>query len=146
VNPVTPLDLDRLAPVQRVRLTLEVLRTYLQVRWVMRDDDAQRAVHRLRTGAGSTAGPVSEDELHLELVSAWRLARATRKVLERLPSDSRCLFRSLTLLCMLERRHIPQTLVIAVRPRPFGAHAWIEVAGHAILPDADPGYERLLEL
>jgi peroxiredoxin len=49
-------------------------------------------------------------------------------------------------MCMLERRGISQVVVIAVRPRPFAAHAWVEVEGAAVLPDADPGYERLLEL
>ena len=68
------------------------------------------------------------------------------KVLRRLPADSRCLFSSLTLMCMLERRGIGQVVVIAARPQPFGAHAWVEVEGEAVLPAADPGYERLLEL
>ena len=49
-------------------------------------------------------------------------------------------------MCMLERRGIPQRLVIAVRPQPFAAHAWVEVEGEAVLPDADPGYERISEL
>jgi hypothetical protein len=113
----------------------------------MRDDDAERAVRRLRSDSrGSVQSPESERERDLQLLAAWRLAHATGRVLERLPSDSRCLFRSLTLMCMLERRGIAQTLVVAVRPRPFGAHAWVEVSGRAVLPDADPGYERLLEL
>ena len=81
-----------------------------------------------------------------QVLSAWRLAQATGKVLKRLPSDSRCLFHSLTLMYMLERRGISQTLVIAVQPRPFGAHAWLEVDGRPILPEADLGYERLLEI
>jgi hypothetical protein len=63
-----------------------------------------------------------------------------------LPTDSRCLFSSLTVMCMLDRRGIEQTVVIAVRPRPFSAHAWVEVDGKPVLPDGDPGYERLLEL
>jgi Transglutaminase-like superfamily len=147
VSPITPINLDKLGPGRRVRLTGEVLSTYARVRWVMRDDDAERAVRRLRTDArGSVQSPESERERDLQLLAAWRLAHATGRVLERLPSDSRCLFRSLTLMCMLERRGIAQTLVVAVRPRPFGAHAWVEVSGRAVLPDADPGYERLLEL
>jgi hypothetical protein len=141
---VTPLDLDRLSPTRRLRLAAEVASTYLRVRASMRYDDATYAVARLRAisnegGAGSA--PESSRQ-----VAAWRLARATRKTLERLPADSRCLFSSLTLMCMLERRGIDQVLVIAVRPRPFAAHAWIEVEGEAILPAADPGYERILEL
>ena len=147
MNPVTPINLDKLPPGPRLRLTAEVLSTYARVRWVMRDDDAERAVRRLRTDArGPVKSPGSEREQGLELLAAWRLAHATRRVLESLPSDSRCLFRSLTLMCLLERRGISQTLVVAVRPRPFGAHAWLEVSGEAVLPEADPGYERLLEL
>jgi Transglutaminase-like superfamily len=144
---VMPMNLDRLPPGPRVRLTAEVLSTYLHVRWVMRDDDAEHSVHRLRMDArssGENPKPVSES--NLELLAALRLAHATRRVLEILPSDSRCLFRSLTLLCLLERRGISQTLVLAVRPQPFSAHAWVEVEGKPVLPDGEPGYERLLEL
>lgn len=147
MSPITPSNLDKLPPGRRLRLTGEVLSTYTRVRWVMRDDDAERAVRRLRTDTrGAAKIPASEHRQDLELLAAWRLAHATGRVLEILPSDSRCLFRSLTLMCMLERRGISQTLVVAVRPRPFGAHAWVEVGGKAVLPDADPGYERLLEL
>jgi hypothetical protein len=147
VNPITPSNLDRLPPGPRLRLTTEVLSAYTRVRWVMRDDDAERAVRRLRTDTrGQALIPASEHRQDLELLAAWRLAHATGRVLEILPSDSRCLFRSLTLMCMLERRGIRQTLVLAVRPRPFGAHAWVEVAGKPVLPDADAGYERILEL
>jgi hypothetical protein len=147
MSQVMPLNLDRLPFGQRVRLTAEVLSTYTHVRWVMRDDDAEYSVHRLRADArGSTENPELVSERNLELHAALRLAHATRRVLELLPSDSRCLFRSLTLLCLLERRGISQTLVIAVRPQPFAAHAWVEVEGRPVLPDGDPGYERLLEL
>ena len=144
---VIPMNLDRLPLGPRVRLTAEVLSTYLHVRWVMRDDDAERSVRRLRADARSSmenAAPASESDL--EVFAARRLAHATRRVLEILPSDSRCLFRSLTLMCLLERRGISQTVVIAVRPQPFSAHAWVEVEGKPVLPDGEPGYERLLEL
>jgi hypothetical protein len=142
---VTPTDLDRLAPIPRLRLTAEVVATYLRVRWLMRSDDAKQAVRALRAYA-ATSGLVLEMERENEVFVAWRLARAMEKVLARLPSDSRCLFSSLTLMCMLERRGVDQVLIIAVRPQPFGAHAWVEVEGEAVLPDADPKYERLLEL
>jgi hypothetical protein len=142
---VTSTNLDRLSPLRRARLTGEVLATYIRVRWLMRGDDAEGAVVALRESAAvaSPSPPLSEDE---RLVAAWRLARATQRVLGLLPTDSRCLFRSLTLMCMLERRGVPQVVVIAVRPQPFAAHAWVEVAKTAILEVADPGYERLLEL
>jgi hypothetical protein len=145
MSAVTPVDLSRLSPPHRLRLASEVLVTYLRVRWQMRGGNAESAVPSLR----ARMAPL-EREAELgngaDLVAAWRLARATRKVLARLPADSRCLFRSLTLMCMLQRRGISQVVVIAVRPRPFAAHAWVEVEGEAVLPDADPGYERLLEL
>ncbi|HMC49587.1 MAG TPA: lasso peptide biosynthesis B2 protein [Solirubrobacterales bacterium] len=140
----TPTDLDRLSPWAKARLSLEVMSTYLRVRWAMRGDDAEEAVRLIRKQAAGD--PVEFDAEGEGLVAAWRLARATRKVLLNLPSDTRCLFRSLTLMSMLERRGIAQQLVIAVRPKPFAAHAWIEVEGQAVLSDADPGYERLLEI
>lgn len=141
---VTPLDLGRLTPTRRVRLTGEVVSTYARVRWEMRNGDAARAVDSLRERV--PAQSLAFESPAIELIAAWRLSRAVMVVLRRLPSDSRCLFSSLTLLAMLERRGIAPKLVIAVRPRPFAAHAWVEVAGEALLPVADPGYERLLEL
>jgi hypothetical protein len=142
---VTPTDLDTLGPRDRIALSAEVAETYLRVRWAMRQKDAERAVKTLRASATPSGLPLS-GEAGAEYVAAWRLSRAVRKVLDRLPGDSRCLFKSLTLMCMLERRGIGQTIVIAVRPQPFAAHAWVEVDGQAVLPDADPGYERLMEL
>lgn len=144
MEPVTPVDLERLAHLPRVRLAFEVFGTYLQVRWVMRDSDAGRAVQRLRSRIGPAPATIQDEGA--EVLAAQRLSNAVIKVLERLPSDSRCLFRSLTLLCMLQRRGITPNLVIAVRPSPFGAHAWLEVCGKSVLPAAEPGYERLLEL
>jgi hypothetical protein len=144
MEPVTPVDLDRLAPGPRARLAFEVFGTYLQVRWVMRDPDAGQAVRRLRRRLGSPPEAVQDEDAMV--LAAWRLSKAVIKVLEPLPSDSRCLFRSLTLLCILQRRGIVPRLVIAVRSDPFGAHAWLEVCGRAVLPAAEPGYERLLEL
>ncbi len=141
---VTPTNLDRLSPRARLALIAEVIGTYLRVRWWMRGEDAERAVRELRAHADAAGDRV--DSADSEYVAAWRLSRAVRKVLDRIPGDSRCLFKSLTLTHMLERRGIAQMLVIAVRPRPFAAHAWVEVEGETVLPGPDPGYERLLEL
>jgi hypothetical protein len=145
VSVVTPTNLDRLAPLPRLRLTAEVLSTYLRVRWAMRGNDAKLAVRALRRRARDPEPPLGMKR-RSEILTAWRLGQAMGKVLRRLPGDSRCLFSSLTLMCMLERRGIEQVVVIAARPQPFGAHAWVEVEGEAVLPAADPGYERLLEL
>lgn len=145
MSSVTPLDLDRLPLGPRLRLTAEVLATYLRVRWLMRRSEPEQVVRALRAAAAG-ARPAVALERENEVFAAWRLARAMEKVLARLPSDSRCLFSSLTLIGLLERRGIDQALLIAVRPRPFAAHAWVEVEGEAVLPDADPGYERIVEL
>lgn len=144
MNVVTPTNLDRFSPRDRTTLALEVVATYFRVRWLMRRDDAKSAVRTLRLYAARSG--IGFDVEGERLVAAWRLGRAMSRVLTRLPADSRCLFSSLTLMCMLERRGISQVLVIAVRPQPFGAHAWVEVDGKPVLPEADPLYERLLEL
>jgi hypothetical protein len=142
---VTPTDLERLTLGDRLSLALEVAVTYFRVRRQMRQGDAERAVAVLRARAAASRASF-DAESSSGFLAGWRLSRAVRKVLTRIPGDSRCLFKSLTLMCMLERRGIQQLVVIAVRPRPFAAHAWVEVDGHAVLPDADPGYERLMEL
>ena len=76
-----------------------------------------------------------------------RLAAAAERVLARLPGDSRCLTRSLVVLTMLARRGIEVRLVLAARPTPtFAAHAWVERAGHPLLPTRGFGDARLTEL
>lgn len=145
MKPVMPVDLDRMGPLARLRLSLEVLLTYLRVRWEMRSGDAEQAVGVLREWAGGGDG-VSRLARRHQIFLSWRLAQSMGKVLRLLPADSRCLFSSLTLACMLERRGIRQSLLVAVRPQPFSAHAWIEVGDEAVLPGAEPGYEKLLEL
>jgi len=143
VSYVTPLDRERLALGSRLRLAVEVLLTYVRVRARMRDNDAERAVARLRRHRRVQVGDLSEG---VQFLAALRLAYAAGRVLNLLPTDSRCLYRSLTVMCMLDRRGLEQTLVIAVRSQPFSAHAWVEVDGQPVLPDGEPGYERLLEL
>jgi hypothetical protein len=76
---------------------------------------------------------------------ALRLGRAVVKTLRLLPTDSRCLIRSLVLSRILTRRSIPHTLVIGVRKEPeFIAHAWVEHEGFPVLPAGE--YTRLTEL
>jgi len=71
------------------------------------------------------------------------------RLLSVLPTDSRCLIRSLVLLALLERRGAGATLVVGVRTEPqFAAHAWVECQGEALLPmtDGDDRFERLTTL
>jgi hypothetical protein len=73
-----------------------------------------------------------------------RLGRAVRLTLRLLPGDTRCLVSSLVLARLLARRGIPFALVIGVDTEgEFEAHAWIEHAGWALLPDLAPRYRRL---
>jgi hypothetical protein len=75
------------------------------------------------------------------------LAHAVGRVLLFLPTDSRCLVRSLVLLALLERRGVASMLVIGVRAEPeFAAHAWIEYEGETLLPSGGGQYARMVEI
>ena len=101
--------------------------------------------HGARGAPGAARGeargrfPLARDER--------RLAGAAVRVLRALPSDARCLTRSLVVLAMLARRGSAATLVIATRPTPsFAAHAWVEHGGRPLLPTEGFGDVRLVEL
>ncbi len=69
------------------------------------------------------------------------------RTLSALPADSRCLMSSLVLTRMLARRGIDSNLVIAVEPgERFGAHAWVEYDGAALLHPGDGAFEQLVTL
>jgi hypothetical protein len=105
----------------------------------MRQADLGRVVARLRAGAIESPPP-SRTGRH-------RLARAVTRVLSLLPTDSRCLVRSLVLLRLLAKRGVASTLVIGVRPGPeFAAHAWIECAGESLIPNGAGEFSRLAEI
>lgn len=159
--PVTPVDLARNTPTRRLRLAVEILVAYGRVRWTMWAHEPPEAVAKLRAHAhrhrfdgtkgsdviaGWRLGRRLDGAQSSDVVAGWRLGQAVIKTLRPLPTDSRCLMRSLTLLTIMERRSLSPTLVIAVRPQPFAAHAWIELRGYALLPAGDPAYERITEL
>lgn len=56
------------------------------------------------------------------------LAAAFERTARVLRSHDQCLSRSLALTRLCARRAIPAELVIGVRLRPFGAHAWVQSA------------------
>ena len=141
--PVTPIDLTRHSPLSRLKLATEILVAYTRVRWTMRTSEPPEAVARLRTHAHRHPLPGDDER---DLIAGWRLGQAVIKTLSPLPTDSRCLMRALTLLTIMERRNLSPTLVIAVKPQPFEAHAWIELHGQPLLPESEPGYERITEL
>lgn len=143
LTPVSPANVDRLGPVDRTRLGIEILIAYARARWLLHSQTPIDAVATLRRHARS-------DEVKLppgtDLLIGWRLAHAVIVTLTPLPTDVRCLFRSLTLLTVMERRGIHPKLIISARPQPFVAHAWIELHGQPLLPEADGDHQRLVEL
>ena len=123
----------------RLVLAAEILVDYSRAYRLMRRTDLTEAVSRLR---GQTApASASTADQH---ATALRLARAAMLILRRLPTDRRCLVRSLVVSGLLARRGIPAQLVLGVRPdrsEPFMAHAWVEHEGECVLPDE--GFSRL---
>lgn len=135
----------RLTKVDKARLGAEILLTYGRVRWLMYRHPLPDTVELLREHAGEHR--VGGGEAELAAGGGWRYGRAVVKILRLLPTDSRCLVRSLVLLTVLARRSARTTLVIGVVSDPeFSAHAWVEHRGEALLEPGPTGDGRLLEL
>lgn len=129
---------------RKTALALEVLGVYLRVRWLLLRRGTAPSVSILRRGLGERP---SGDADPVRVRKGLRLARPVVRVLRVLPTDGRCLMRSLVLTGMLARRGVYATIVIGVRPDPsFGAHAWVEVDGQPVLATGEPEYHRLTEL
>jgi hypothetical protein len=125
-----------------VLLAGEIVAVYVRARWLMRRRDVPSTIEQLR-GSSSTPGHVQAEQ---RLIVGQRLAWIVSRVLSLLPTDSRCLIRSITLSTLLGRRGIPSRVVIGVRADPaFAAHAWVEYDGHPLLPTGDE-YLRLHEV
>jgi hypothetical protein len=121
----------------KVRLSTAILATYGRVRWAMRHRDLEAVVGRFRAIRAAGDPPLARRDRH-------RLAIAVGRVLEPLPTDSRCLVRSLVLLALLAKRGVHSTLVIGVAAEPqFAAHAWIECEGEPLLPTGGGEFARL---
>lgn len=134
-----------LSPADKLRLSGEVLRTYCGVRWWLWRHEFPEVVARLRQAETLEASePVGDP--HSAHVIGLRLGRAVSRTLHLLPTDSRCLVRSLVLTRMLARRGFSSSLVIGVRSEPeFAAHAWVEQAGEPLLHPGDASFQRLVE-
>jgi hypothetical protein len=127
----------------KVKLAGEILVTYARARWWLRTRTLPEALDLLRGAPLARATPAGAPLLQLE----DRLAHSVVRTLSALPSDSRCLVRSLVLSSVLARRGIASTLVIAVNSEPsFAAHAWVERDGVALLPPGNDGFKRILEI
>jgi hypothetical protein len=124
----------------RLRLSAEILQAYVPLARTVRANDIHAMVREARR---FERPPVtSEPDPH---ATAVRLGLMVERLLTVLPTDDRCLIRSLVVVRLLEQRGIPSRLVVGVRTDPgFGAHAWVEHEGRPVLPTA--GFRRLLEL
>ena len=142
-SPVLENPPGRLSPLRKVRLGAEAIAAYARVRRLLRGSDLPTVVQRLRGQAAAPAVPPGQHEY----AAGLRLARASSRTIALLPTDSRCLMRSLVLTAMLARRDVAGTVVIGVSPgEEFGAHAWVELGGRPLLPPDEETYGRLVEL
>lgn len=129
---------------QKAWLAAEVVATYARVRMLIRRTDLRSTLRSLRSVPSPPARPAGEDKQQ----AGDRLGRAVDGTLPRLPVDSSCLLKSLTLSRMLARRGIDSVLVIGVDApgQDFGAHAWVEVDGRALLEPGGEKFPRLVDL
>jgi hypothetical protein len=128
---------------RKVALAFEILGTYVRVRWLFwRKEQLPTVVAALR----GTRLRMSRQGVEPHL-AAVRLGRAVTRTLPLLPTESRCLMRSLVLTSLLARRGVPSRLVIGVKASgEFAAHAWVEYDGHPVLPTDRAEYGRLLDV
>jgi hypothetical protein len=138
--PPTPTaGIASLGAARKLALVAEILRAYVVVRWRMRGPDIRLTVARLR---GDASGPGRSDR-----PLARHLGRAVTRTLGVLPTDNRCLARSLVLDTLLTRRSLQSVVVLAACAEPtFEAHAWVEHDGVPVLPAGSESFKRLVEL
>lgn len=124
----------------KAALAFEILGAYVRARRALRRKELSAAVAALRVPATM---PTPDDPGR----AGARLGRAVVTTLRPLPTDTRCLMRSLVLSRLLARRGIDATLVVGVsRADGFESHAWVEHDGRPLLPPGGPKFKRLLEL
>lgn len=139
---VVPGRADLSAPA-KLALAGEILVAYARVRWWLWYVEFPRAVATLR-GHRKRPSPTSPADPE---ILGQRLGHAVARTLRLLPTDSRCLMRSLVLTTLLARRNIESRVVLGVRPGPpFMAHAWVEHEQVPLLDPAEAEFERLHEL
>jgi transglutaminase superfamily protein len=139
-----PPTRPRLGLPQRASLIAEILAAYIRVRLELRRSDLRGSVGKLRADPGRVGNPqvIAGDDPE----SGIRLGQAVVRTLRVLPTDSRCLMRSLVLTRLLARRGVESRFVLGVQSGDeFRAHAWVE-RGDTPLLAAGERFERLLEI
>ena len=138
-NPLGPLS-----GAGKAALVLEILVAYARVRWSLARSGLTATLAASRSFG---AGPAARPSLPGESILGARLGRAVVRTLRLLPTDSRCLMRSLVLTRLLARRGLESALVIGVAVEPeFAAHAWVERGDVPLLPTDGSGFARLVRL
>jgi hypothetical protein len=116
----------------RLRLLVEILTLYLPSLLAMR---RRQPITEHLVAARSPRGPRLVVPAAQRREVAVRLGGIVTQVLDRLPTDSRCLIRSVVLVRLLARRSIDARLVIGVTvDGGFCAHAWVEYEDQPLLP------------
>ena len=139
----TPSVPRKLSVPEKALLALEVIRAYIQARLLLRRGTLPAALEQLR----ATDAVEHSETRREDLIEGIRLGQVVGRVLRPLPTETRCLARSLVLTRLLARRGVGSKLVIGVRPgETFGAHAWVEADGQPLLPGGGLEFERLVEL
>lgn len=140
LRPVTLPPVGQVGLITRVRVVLEILIAYAPLARRLHGNDIAELIALARRPGPRDA--VDEVEQHQVAI---RLGKMVLQVLRVLPTDARCLIRSLVLLRLLDRRSIDATLVIGVHTEgEFGAHAWVEQLARPVLPTGR--VTRLVEL
>jgi hypothetical protein len=125
----------------KVALAAEILATYGRARFLMARRAFPQALAELRDVPATKPAPGDP------VTGGRRLGSAVVRALRLLPTDSRCLVRSLVLTRVLARRGIASTLIIGVqRGDELEAHAWVEYAGAPLLDTGGTAFRRLAEL
>lgn len=139
VNP-PELVQSPLALPARAAIALETLRQYWRVRRMAKTMPLPRVLEQIR-------GDLDHPARHrVFTTNPYRLSAIVQRVIAVLPTDTRCLMRSLTLLAMLTRRGTDAVLVLGInRSEEFGAHAWLELDGKPLLKP-EPSDRVLAEL
>lgn len=133
----------RHSPAQKAGLVVEVLTSYLLTQWWLRRRGLPAAVALARGEKQEQAG-AAELGAH---AYALRLGQVVGRVLVALPTDTRCLARSLVLLRLLARRGVRTSLLIGVASDPeFSAHAWVEHDSRPLLPAGGGRFQQLTQL
>jgi hypothetical protein len=145
LGPDVEQPLGPLSPVGKVSLAAEILAAYASVRLALWRTDLPRTIEAARSLSGSHGG--RKADTRKEQLLGARLGRAVVRTLRLLPTDSRCLMRSLVLTKLLARRGVDSALVIGVSLEPeFAAHAWVEREEVPLLPTDRSQYARLVRL